>query len=457
MIDAERTAEQRVSVTTTSDELQARSEVVMPPPFPSVPLKHRVVFAAFRFAASVAGLIGRLRGTARRRAGVLIYPPAGPGSVGDEAMISGLAEAIQTAGAGPVTLLARRGEMAWPLFPAIDRYEPEDASPLRAFVQLFRQIQRHRHLFVVGADCIDGHYAVQNSVRLIVATDAGARLGAVSTLVGSSYKVGAHKDTMRALTHAHPRARLCARDAVSQQRMAEASGRAPKLVADAAFMVEPTALPDRLAPLVEWIDRQHRAGRIVLGINFNHQVFPPMTESAFIRRLFDAYVQMIRSIVVSRPDVSVLLVPHDYRGALTDHSHALELLELLKPELGDRLEMLEGRRLPGEISAVVERIDAVLTGRMHCAILSLNRGVPVACVRYQGKFVGLFQHFGLDGLYLTPEEASDPARLEELVLNLLDRREEIAAKVRSGLPRIRAMSRLNLPEDIRSKLPALDG
>ncbi len=455
MIDAVQSPEPRVSVTTTSDELQARSEVVMPPPYPSVPLKHRVVFGAFRFAASVVGLIDRLGGASRRRRGVLIYPPAGPGSVGDEAMISGLAEVMQAAGAGPVTLLARRGEMAWPLFPAIDRYEPEDISPLRALAQLFGQIRRHRHLFVVGADCIDGHYAVQNSVRLIVVTDAGARLGAVSTLVGSSYKVGAHKDTMRALTHAHPRARLCARDAVSQQRMAEASGRSPKLVADAAFMVEPTDLPDKLVPLMQWIDRQHSAGRTILGINFNHQVFPPMTDAAVIRRLFDAYVQMIRSIVGSRPEVSVLLVPHDYRGAVTDHSHALELQELLKPELGDRLEMLEGRRLPGEISAVVARIDAVLTGRMHCAILSLNRGVPVACVRYQGKFVGLFQHFGLDGLYLTPEEASNPVQLEALVSDLLDRREEIAAKVRSGLPRIREMSRLNLPEDIRSKLPAV--
>lgn len=446
-----------MSVTTASAPALERSDVVLPPPLASVPLEQRAVFAGLRFMASVVGLVDRLRGTARSRQGTLLYPPAGPGSVGDEAMISGIAEALHRAGAGPVTLFARRGEMPWPVLPAVDRYEPEDQSALRALLRMFTLIRRSRSLFVIGADCIDGHYAVQNSVRLIVMADIGARLGAVSTLVGSSYKAGAHRDANRALSKVHPWTRLCARDAISQQRMTQASGRSPRLVADAAFMVRPAPVPPVLEPVHDWIDRQHKMGRTVLGVNFNHQVFPPGSEGAVIRGLFEEYVRTIRAIASARGDLAVLFIPHDYRGAINDYTHAAELLEIFRPELGDRVEMLPGRRLPGEISAILQKIDAVLTGRMHCAILSLNRGVPVACVRYQGKFAGLFQHFGLDKLYLSPEEAMEPGRLEEMVNSLLDRREELGAKVRDGLSRIRAMSHLNLPEEIRSKLPAMDG
>lgn len=417
--------------------------------YDSLSVKHRFAFGAFRFVCTTVGIWDRITGRARRRVGALIFPPAGPGSLGDEAMANGVAESLRAAGVSPVKLFARRGVNEWPTIPGVERYEHEPESRVRSMLRLLALFRRYRYVFVVGADCIDGHYAVQNSVRLLNVVDAAARAGCVSTLLGSSFSADAHADACDALRKISPRARLCARDPISQDRMAAVTGRTPLLVADAAFLVEPCALSPHLAPMMKWIDDQHAAGCMVLGVNFNHQVFPHGTPVATIDALLASFAAALRTISSSYPGLSILLIPHDYRGPESDPAYATRLSEQLSATLGDRLMTVPGRCVTGEISAIVDRIDAVFSARMHLAILSFSRGKPVACVRYQGKFIGLFRHFGLDDLYLSGEEASDPARLTALLKDLIDYRAPISVLVRAGLLRTRELARLNLPESVR--------
>ncbi len=411
--------------------------------------KHRLAFRAFRGVATAIGILDRITGVAGRRNGALIYPPSGPGSLGDEAMANGVAESLRAAGVSPVKLFARRGVVEWPSIPGVERYEREPASAIASLARLLKLFRRYRYVFVVGADCIDGHYAVQNSVRLLTVVDAAARAGCVSTLLGSSFSDRAHPDSCEALRHMSHSARICARDPVSQDRIASVTGRTPLLVADAAFLVEPVALSTQLDPLADWIEAQRDRKRIILGVNFNHQVFPHGTPAEKVDALLESFAVALKTMADESPDLSVLLIPHDYRGANTDPTYAARLHERLAPDLGDRLMTVPGRCVPGEIAAIVDRIDAVFSARMHLAILSFNRGKPVACVRYQGKFIGLFRHFGLDDLYLSGDEATDPARLKALLKDLIDYRDAISILVRSGLPRTRELARLNLPEKVR--------
>jgi len=411
--------------------------------------KHRLAFGAFRAIASAIGILDGITGVAGRRKGALIYPPSGPGSLGDEAMANGVAETVRTAGVSPVKLFARRGMVEWPSIPGVERYEREPASAIGALFSLLKLFRRYRYVFVVGADCIDGHYAVQNSVRLLAVVDAAARAGCVSTLLGSSFSEHAHDDARHALRHIHRNARLCARDPISQDRMAAVAGRTPLLVADAAFLIEPSQMTAQLDPLVDWIEAQRDRKRVILGVNFNHQVFPPGTTPDMIDRLLNSFAESLSSLTAEDPNLSILLIPHDYRGGNTDPTYAARLHERLAPALNERLMTVPGRCVPGEISAIVDKIDAVFSARMHLAILSFNRGKPVACVRYQGKFIGLFRYFGLDDLYLSGEEACDPTRLRALLSDLLNYREAISILVRSGLPRTRELARLNLPEAVR--------
>jgi polysaccharide pyruvyl transferase WcaK-like protein len=92
---------------------------------------------------------------------------------------------------------------------------------------------------------------------------------------------------------------------------------------------------------------------------------------------------------------------------------------------------------------VAGEMDAVLTGRMHLAIAALGCGVPVACITYQGKFEGLFEHFDLPPLMLDPVRVSETS-LTNLLLDLIERRLELRDHVHDRLDRVISLSQANL-------------
>ncbi|MDX9911677.1 MAG: polysaccharide pyruvyl transferase family protein [Phycisphaerales bacterium] len=386
----------------------------------------------------------------RANDGALIIPPAGPGSLGDEAMCEAVACMLRRAGVSPITLLARPGLAPWPDLGGVGAYvDPSGGGVVRS-ARVLSLMRRHRYLFVIGADCIDGHYSVANSVQLITLVDCGARMGCIATLVGSSYKAGARSETARALRRVHPPARLCSRDPVSQERMSAASGRTIQLVADAAFMLEPRELMSDQELVRGWIEAQ--GDRPILGVNFNHQVLHGASQES-VDALHASYVEVIRRSH-RELDASILLIPHDYRREPNDATYADRLFARLSPELGDRILRLPGRRTPGEIKHVAGMVDVVLTGRMHLAIACLGRGTPPACVTYQGKFEGLMRHFGLEGMTLDPERACDADALWVMVSGAMSRSAAMREQIRSRLESIQAMSRQNFPDELRSKIEA---
>ncbi len=66
------------------------------------------------------------------------------------------------------------------------------------------------------------------------------------------------------------------------------------------------------------------------------------------------------------------------------------------------------------------------------------------CITYQGKFEGLFQHFDLDGMTITPQQALQPGNLFRFFCPLFEKRQEIRLQIRSKLPEIEGLARANL-------------
>jgi polysaccharide pyruvyl transferase WcaK-like protein len=99
---------------------------------------------------------------------------------------------------------------------------------------------------------------------------------------------------------------------------------------------------------------------------------------------------------------------------------------------------------PAEIKAMVAGLDFVLSGKMHLAIAALGQGVPVACIAYQDKFEGLFQHFELDGLTIQPQDVVEPGKLAAFFIEKYEQREALASQVRQRLPAVRELSRQSL-------------
>lgn len=408
-------------------------------------MKQKLIIRFARALATLSRLVPRstLRGS-------LIVPPAGPGSLGDEAMIEGLAGVLASGGHEPINLVARAGGEPWPDLDHVTTRLHVPGGAVRRLLWFIRQAMRHEYVFVVGADCVDGHYNTQNSVQLLLLADLGARAGATSTLLGSSYKDGAHPATAWMLQTMSARVRICARDPRSGHRMDESARCEPRLVADAAFMLRPAPLTAELEPITRWIDEQRGQGRVLLGVNFNRQVLPESREHDR-DRLFDAYVSALRELGEYNPSLSILVIPHDYRGRVSDLSQGELLCDALRQSLGDRVAIVPGRQTPGRLKAIAARMDTVLTGRMHFAIASLGNAIPVAGVSYQGKFEGLMDHFRIDDVLIDPDDALDPDTLGAFIRSVLDRRAEIREQIQRVLPLVSRMPLENLPWRVRPR------
>jgi polysaccharide pyruvyl transferase WcaK-like protein len=308
-----------------------------------------------------------------------------------------------------------------------------------ALVSAFRRIKR---VYVVGADCLDGHYSVHLSVGLMRAAELAAQLGASATIVGSSFKDSAHPDAIEKMRTLDASVRVCSRDPRSADRIRTKAKRACDTVADAAFMLRPSEpRSDEAQDILAWAAERRGAGRTLLGVNFNRQVITGKPTPEQTQPLLDAHAESLARLLSEREDLDLLFIPHDYRGDVSDRDHARILGERL--DRPDRTRVLLGDYRASELKHMAGETDAVLTGRMHLAIASLGQGVPVACVTYQGKFEGLFDHFQMPPLVCPPDAASADD-LHRLIAGLLDRRDELRAAIAERLPHVKAMSASNL-------------
>ena len=375
-----------------------------------------------------------------KRSGSLIVPSAAPGSTGDDAMLTSLATALHEAGEGPVEILAKGGAAAWPSVEPAGLFELSGGKS-RAIKFAFK-LRKIKRIYVIGADCIDGHYSIPLSLSLIGAADAGAHAGAIATITGCSYSESPAQETADAIRNMHPRVNLYGRDPRTVERFKKYAGRDSELVTDLAFMLHSSEPKTPGAPAdLAWIKARREAGRVLLGVNFNRQVLGKHPSVEETQVLFESYVGAISQIIEKHDDVDIALIPHDYRGEDSDCTHAAQLAERLSNP--NRVRPLIERYRASEIRYYGSLMDVILTGRMHLAIESMGAGIPVACVTYQGKFEGLFDQFKMEPIVIAPEDATADA-LYDMVSTTLKNKESLRVHVTSQLDRIRDASRKNL-------------
>lgn len=392
---------------------------------------------------------------AGRRRGSLIIPPSGHGSVGDEAMVMGLAAELHDAGEGPVSVLARGGAASWPAIPHAQLLDLP-ADRFKKLLVLAKAFRQNRRVFVIGADCLDGNYSVPTSVGLFNAAGTAAAMGAISTIVGSSFREDPAPECVESLKTIDARVRVCSRDPRSHQRMESMSERSCQLVTDAAFLLRPAA-PTQ-GPVLEdlaWIKERKDAGRVLLGVNFNRQVLGKTASGEAVAALLDAHAEALAQLIRERDDLDIVLLPHDYRGNESDRDHAIELAKRLHRP--DRARAVTQTLRASELKYIAGQMDLVLTGRMHLAIAALGCSVPVCCVVYQGKFSGLFDHFKLEPIVLSPDAVTTTS-LYTMVSDSLERKADLHRHIAGEIDRVRAMSRQNLGLDgeAAAATPSLD-
>lgn len=383
---------------------------------------------------------------------ILVLPPSGPGSVGDEAMVVASIDYLQQRGIDRISLISYNLELHWQglskVSETIDLTDYFACGGWRSWKNLFQvasSISRYDRFYCLGADMMDGYYGDIHTWKRLKLVSIAAKMGLDTAILGFSFNQNPTAESIKTLSKLPSSVRLCARDPISQQRLSYRLKRKIDLVADLAFLLSPDRDSFTVLAILDWISQQKIEGRLVIGVNTSNQlreVVPGKT----VENLIDVYVDTLTELSSREETLSFILIAHDFRN-FQDKPSDIFLLEKifrkLPPQIQRHCSKMPAPCSAAEIKAIVGDLDLVITGRMHLAIACLGRGILPVCVTYQGKFEGLFQHFQLEGMTIEPEEIFQPGKLVEFLLPLLQRRKEIRQKIQLQLPQVLELARAN--------------
>lgn len=401
--------------------------------------------AAALEAISAASLVlARAQRRFRNQTRALIVPPADEGSLGDAAMLNAAMATLRERGVGEVDLLLKPG---WNALHAFDRQI--DASHYfyggwrRKYLPIRASLGRYSHAYFVGADVVDGVYNPGSVRRRLAVLSDVVRSGGQATVLGCSFSETPDHGCVEALRALPPSVRINARDPVSRGRMESILGRPVALVADLAFLLPADSAAPGAIDAIGWIEARRRAGDRVVGLNANYLI--DSKHPGFSAQLGPLLAGLLAK------DISVLLVPHDTRTDRSDRHILEEARAAIGPGFEDRVRLLEPDS-PGMIKAVLGKLDLVVTGRMHVAILTMGAGRPALSFGYQGKFEGLYQIMGLAGQGLLLPPSALVGRFDEVmeaIMRQLDMADESSARIAMALPAVRDMALANFADGPR--------
>lgn len=313
-------------------------------------------------------------------------------------------------------------------------------DPLAVSVQLREEAPDA--LVILGADVMDGYYSYLVSLQLLQLADIASRQGVRTTILGFSFNESPDPRLKSAFERVTTRLTMNLRDPISLERFQKFCKAPARLVADPAFFLQPDRSQTPVAEIIAWMAARQAAGDQVLVYNYHPMLFQGCPPDK-VQPMISATIQALQELLTKRP-LSVVLLSHDYRDADGDDVCLQPVHEALVGVFGERLLYPRNKMASGELKAVAAASDGVVAGRMHLAIASLGSGVPVLGLVYQSKFQGLFAHFQLpEDLLVEPEDSLDAKFLEQRLGSFLDRIVPLTQDIRSRLPGVLEMSRLN--------------
>jgi polysaccharide pyruvyl transferase WcaK-like protein len=402
----------------------------------------RVRHALWRTAAKkVDKAPSRAFGALQRVLIVASDPGEVVGSRGDDAMLTVVVDTVRARNpqceigvvcvAGPLPeILAREGVIAEPVWNG------------HGYAGFLKRLERYDTLVMIGADVMDGHYSGSNAVRQWAFSDLAARSGVRAFVLGCSFSDEIATPVTRLLPLLSPKLRVFARERQSKIKFDESASTPATLVADSAFLLQPSPTGPEHAEVEAWAQGERMQGRFVCALNVHPMLFPN-NDMHQVVALNEALARVLARLLPSH-EFSILLTPHDFReGNLGDNAALSHLHGLLKPLLGKHVYHASRPARASEIKAMMGAADMLITGRMHLGVGALSVGVPMWGLSPQDKFIGLFEHFGLADQRITPMAAQNVATLEAFVADAFTRREEVREQVLAELARVKALAAVN--------------
>ena len=298
-------------------------------------------------------------------------------------------------------------------------------------------------LVVMGADMMDAHYSLPHTVRCLGLAHYFSRAGVKTVITGFSFNEKPDGRIKKVFNRMPKNVFLNIRDPISYGRFKEFTSAAGRLTADVAFLQKPHYGGEHKR-VNEWCFAQRKSNKKIIGVNIHPMLFIGMKEKSFSEFL-DVFHEAVNKSL-DRDKYSLLMIPHDNRGAVGD-VEALSMFAKKMEKNGYSVEMSSCDIGSNEIKSIAALPDAIVTGRMHLAIAALGGGVPVLGLAYQGKFLGLMKHFGLDGNHVIDANNLHDVvfirnKLEYFVANL----DDCCKLINNKLPVVKNLAAKNFDE-----------
>lgn len=373
--------------------------------------------------------------TSASNATALVISPTGWGSVGDDALLRGGCQLLLARGM-KVLILTGAGRAQWEQVLSDLNVRVITQNELLS-VLFFSSTYRINHVYIIGADIMDGGYGAGAPVKRLLLARFLKYLGKKISIISYSFNKNPLADVLKGFQRLGSRARYALRDRQSLVRFEETTGLKGTLVADIGFLAQPAHTP-QIDELIEWCDQVRSEGGVVVFVNLNVGPFhkSAATKGCTPAEIVNSMLQVLAELKLRHNlPLAVAVVPHDFREVeqpWSDVALAESLHKGLKPIFADRVRMVPTPFNSAEMCAMASAADLVITGRMHLAILSIAAGTPPVSFTYQDKFEGMYEHVFADrsDLMLSSETLlSSPGEIADSIKRTLDRRSKLEAEI----------------------------
>lgn len=402
----------------------------------------RIVNASIKAAPRIVGRSDRGLGKA------IIYNAAQTlGSLGDQAMLLVAIQRLRAAGYNEILIISEEkpSRRDLPQFPdRVIGVEGYFHWKISEAIRFQREFSSCNGCFILGADIMDGHYSVADSLKRVHLLELASSFGFVGKAFGFSFNESPAKSVVNALRSLPDAVELLARDPVSHRRLESALERPVKLVADLAFLLQPDPEGDSAKATLRWIKSQRAQGARVIGVNANALLARGNYKDPYPVAV--GLAKAMHELHKAHPELCFVLISHDSRGAFNDaalNRIVYEIVSFNNAAIRERIFIMPSPCYASEVKAVSAELDLAITGRMHFAIACLGQGTPALCIGYQGKMEGLFEHFELPDMVISPNNAFDSNGLAEMAKAKLEKATELRAHINKRLPKVHSLAELN--------------
>jgi|GEM_PF-2331899 len=316
---------------------------------------------------------------------VIVVPPDGPGSKGDEGMLRGALELFRSF---PIMILNPRPDESWigylqPNRPVLERLS-EAGGALPSFAP---RLEDGDLLFVIGADVIDGTCGIEPAIEQLDLM-AAALARRVPVYVHSSFRSSVETRILDDLAFLQG-ARFLLRDELSLENFQRQTNIQSRFFPDLSFFYKPQSHSQIAADLARRVVAMRNSYSPILGVNFAEHSFRSFYDEHTDANRREFVATVLTGLAAAHRSAAFVLLSNDVRrwpNHIADDDFASIAEDWIINHLGEgRMVKIDPAARYADNIAALTHVDLLLTGRMHLSLAALRAGTPATILMGVGK------------------------------------------------------------------------